>query len=422
LFIMANTLVTSASGYVFWLVAAHLYSAPVNGLTSTIVSAGAIIMLLSVAGVAGTLIQTLSGQSEETEWSTTFWAGMATAVFFAVLLCGTALMVLPVISPKLSVLHSADYAAVFVVGTVAMAACLALDFVFIAERRAGYQFCRNIGAITAKMIALGLLGLAARPDPFHLLGAWGAESTFGLVLGIALLVRHRRVARPPGLSVLFRTVWGFRSFVAGNQVIGMALGLLPYLLVLLVTARLSPSDNAYFYIAWTLAGMLLIVSPAVSTSLFAEGVCRPGEVGTLARSAFRIIGAIVVPGLVAVLAVGRTVLSVFGPAYADHGVGLLRITVLAAIPHAVTCVYASILRAQGRLTTVGLLYLGISIGTLVISWLLLPVLGISAVGWAFLAMQLCGAVYVVLHWRIQTSPKRLHSRIYRREALPEASS
>ena len=151
-------------------------------------------------------------------------------------------------------------------------------------------------------------------------------------------------------------------------------------------------------------------------SLFAEGVHRPDEVGAMARSAIRIIGAILVPGLVAILAVGGTLLSAFGPAYADHGVGLLRITVLASIPDAVICVYASILRAQGRLTSVALLYLGISFGTLVMSWLLLPVIGISAVGWAFLAMQLCGCVYVVLDRRKQTSPKRLQSGRDHKEA------
>jgi hypothetical protein len=39
----------------------------------------------------------------------------------------------------------------------------------------------------------------------------------------------------------------------------------------------------------------------------------------------------------------------------------------------------------------------------VISWFLLPLIGISAVGWAFLAMQLCGCVYVVFDWRRQRS-------------------
>jgi O-antigen/teichoic acid export membrane protein len=397
LFIMANMALTSAFGYVFWLVAAHLYSAPVVGLTAAITSASSIVVLVSWIGVGGTLIQSLPGQSKETGWSTTFWAGTAAVVFFAVVLSGIALVVLPLFSSKLIVLRSVDFAAIFAVGTVALAVGAMLDWTYVAERRARDLLIRNSAAAAGKVIMLGLLGLAAGPGALCLLGAWGAASVFGLGLGAALLVRYRRVGRPPGFSALVRTALGFRSRVVGNQVIGMGGGLWPYLLPVLVTVRLSTSDNAYFFTAWSLAGLILVVAPAVSLSLFAEGVHRPDEVGAMARSAFRIIGAILVPGLVAILAVGGTLLSAFGPAYADHAVGLLRITVLASIPQAVTSVYVGILRAQGRLTTVGLMSLSISFGILVMSWLLLPVLGISAVGWAYLAMQSCAAcVYVVL--------------------------
>ncbi len=399
LFIMANTLVTSALGYVFWMVAAHLYSASVVGLTAAVMSASSIVMMFSWVGVGGTLIQSLPGQSKGTGWSTTFWAGMATVVFFAVVLCGIALVAVPLFSPNLIVLRSVEYAAVFAVGTVALAAGATLDYVYIAERRARDLFRRNSVAGVVKLIMLGLMGLATGSGALRLLGAWVAASVFGLGIGAALLVRQGRVARPPGLSVLLRTARRFRSRVTGYQVIGMGAGLMPYLLTLIVTERLSTSDNAYFYTAWTLAGLILIVAPAFSMSLFAEGVHRPDEIGAMARSAFRIIGAILVPGLVAIFAVGGTLLSAFGPAYADHGVGLLRLTVLTSIPGAVNSVYMAILQAQGRLTSVALLSNGISFGTVVMSWFLLPVIGISAVGWALLAMQLCGCVYVVLHRR-----------------------
>jgi O-antigen/teichoic acid export membrane protein len=417
LFIMGNTLVTAALGYVFWLVAAHLYSASVVGLTAAVTSGSTIVMLLSSAGVGGALIQMLPGQAKEAGWSTTFWAGMATVVFFAVVLSAISLMVLPLWSPELIALRGVGYAAVFAVGTVALAAGATLDWVYIAERRARDMFTRNCAAAAVKVIMLGLLGLAVGSGALRLLGAWGAACVFGLGVGAALLVLARRVARPPGFSVLVRAAVGFRSRVAGNQVIGMAVGLLPYVLALLVTVRLSASDNAYFFTAWTLAGLVLMVSPSVSMSLFAEGVHRPDELGAMARSATRIIGAILAPGLVAILALGGPLLSTLGPAYADHAGGLLRITVLASIPDAVTCVYASVLRAQGRLTTVGLLYLGMSFGTLVMSWLVLPMIGISAVGWAFFATRLCGCVYVILDRRKHTSPKRLMSSRDHKEAL-----
>jgi len=51
----------------------------------------------------------------------------------------------------------------------------------------------------------------------------------------------------------------------------------------------------------------------------------------------------------------------------------------------------------------------------VISWFLLPLIGISAVGWAFLAMQLCGCVFVVIDWRRQRSRTRVQNGGHRKE-------
>jgi O-antigen/teichoic acid export membrane protein len=231
----------------------------------------------------------------------------------------------------------------------------------------------------------------------------------GLGVGAALLVRRIGVARPPELSVLLRTARGFRSRVTLHQLIGLGAGLLTYLLPVIVTVRLSARDNAYFYTTWMLAALFLVIAPAFSNNLFAEGMHRPAEIGALARSAFKTLGAIMVPGLVAILVLGGTLLSAFGHSYTGHSVGLLRLVVLASIPDAVVHVYVGVLRAEARLVTAAVLLVGIGIGTVVISWFLLPSIGISAVGWAFLAMQLCGCAYVVLDWRRQSSRARVHS-------------
>jgi O-antigen/teichoic acid export membrane protein len=400
-FVTATQVVSSAFGYVFWLLAAHLYSPTIVGLTAAVTSATTVILMLSMLGVGGMLIQSLPRQANRTEWSATFWAGLATVTVFAVALCGFGVAVLGLISPQLMALRGVGYAAVFAVGTVALTLGATVDSVYVAERRASDAFRRNLAVGVVKVLMLGLLALAFKPDSLRLLGAWGVAAVFGLGLGVVLLVRHIGVARPPGFSVLVRTVRGFHSRVTGHGLIGIGAGLLPYLLPLLVTVRLSARENAYFYTTWMLAGLLLIIAPAFSNSLFAEGMHRPEEIGALARSAFKIMGAILVPGLVTILVFGGTLLSAFGHAYTDHAIGLLRLAVFASIPDAVVQVYVGVLRAEARLAAAASLNLGIGIGTVVLSWILLPVMGISAVGGAFLAMQLLGCIYVVLDWRRQ---------------------
>ena len=88
---------------------------------------------------------------------------------------------------------------------------------------------------------------------------------------------------------------------------------------------------------------------------------------------------------------------------------------LASIPDAVTNLYVAVLRVETRLTVAASLNLGIGIGTLVISWFLLPLIGISAGGWAFLTMQLCGCVFVVIDWRRRRPRTRVQNGHHRKE-------
>ena len=77
---MSTTGVNSALGFVFWVLAARLFTAEVVGLTAAIVAASTIVVLLASLGAGGTLIQSLPEQTGSSGWSRTFWAGMATAV------------------------------------------------------------------------------------------------------------------------------------------------------------------------------------------------------------------------------------------------------------------------------------------------------------------------------------------------------
>jgi O-antigen/teichoic acid export membrane protein len=187
--------------------------------------------------------------------------------------------------------------------------------------------------------------------------------------------------------------------------------LLPFVIPVLVTARLSSTDNAYFYTTWMMGGIFLIISPAVSQSLFAEGAHNPHEVFTKARSSLLAIGVMLAPCIAGVFVIGGTLLSAFGSSYEQHSIGLLRIVLIAAIPDAVTNVYVAVLRVQGRLVAAAGLNMAMGLGVIGFSWVFLPSLGISAVGWAFLEMQLCGCVFVLLDLLRLSSPARVVQRV-----------
>jgi O-antigen/teichoic acid export membrane protein len=309
------------------------------------------------------------------------------------------ILALPFFARDLSVLHDAFYAALFVIATVATTVGVILDNVFIAERAAGNMVIRNIISAAGKVLVVLLFMLIAGANTLNLLSAWTVASIIGLGVGTFLLMRRMKPLRPARTSILARTALRHRSRLAGNQLIGMGGALLPYVVPLLVTARLSPSDNAYFYTTWMMAGIFLIISPSVSLSLFAEGANNEHALLRKARSALGVIGAIIVPCSIGMFLFGGMVLSAFGPAYEHHGVTLLRIVLVASIPDAITNVYVAMLRVQGRLAVGAALNLCMGFGIVGLSWILLPSLGISAVGWAFLVMQSSGCVFVVVDLR-----------------------
>jgi O-antigen/teichoic acid export membrane protein len=410
LFIMLTTVVQSAFGFAFWLVAARLFPAHVVGLIAAIISASTIIVLLASLGVGGMLIQSLPTKRLLAAWSVTFWAGMATATAICIAAgCGV-LILLPFLTRQLSVLHDSTYALLFIAGTLTMAGGAVLDYVFIAQRAAGNMLLRNTIVAGGKLVMVGLLLVVAGDSALNLLGAWAAASVVGLILGIGLLIRLRRPDRPAPVGVLAREARELLSRMAGNQLIGMGGALLPFVIPVLVTARLSSTDNAYFYTTWMMGGIFLIISPAVSQSLFAEGAHNPGEVYAKARSALGAIGIMLAPCIVGVFVIGGTLLSAFGTAYEHHAIGLLRIVLIASIPDAVTNVYVAVLRVQGRLVAAATLNVAMGLGVIGLSWVFLPTLGISAVGWAFLEMQLCGCVFVVFDLLRLSSPGRLVGR------------
>ena len=400
LFIMSTTGVNAALGFVFWVLAARFFTVQAVGLTSAIISASTIVVLVASIGVGGMLIQSLPEQGESPGWSATFWAGLATALATSLVLGCAVLVLLPLIAKQLAALHSVVYATVFALGTLALTAGSIFDHVFIAERAASDMFRRNSVVAASKLLIVVLFTLVAGTTALYLLGAWAAASVVGVAIGIVLLTRRVSLLRPPRASALTSTALGLRSRLAGNQLISTGGSLLPYLLPLLVTARLSLAENAYFYTTWMMAGIFLIIAPAVSQSLFAEGAHSPHELVAKARSAIGFIGALLIPCIVGIFAMGGFLLSVLGPSYEDHAIGLLRIVLLAAIPDAIINVYVTMMRVQGRLVAASVLSLGMCFGVVVLSWALLPVLGITAVGWAFFAMLLCGCVFAVLDWKV----------------------
>jgi O-antigen/teichoic acid export membrane protein len=167
-------------------------------------------------------------------------------------------------------------------------------------------------------------------------------------------------------------------------------------LPLLVLARLGAEEAAAYGVAWTIAQSLYLVSSGMGQSMVAHGAADPARVEEARKAVVQRSLRMVVPAAV-VLAIGAPfVLSIFGEHYADFGSSALVLVVLSAIPNVVTASTVSAARVRQRMGILFGIPASVTLIVVSMSWVLMPRLGITAVGLSWLVAQLLVAGGILL--------------------------
>ncbi len=116
---------------------------------------------------------------------------------------------------------------------------------------------------------------------------------------------------------------------------------------------------------------------------------------------------LLLPGIAIFLVLGDKFLLLFGPTYSRYGTQLLWLMSIAALPMSVNAIYISIKRIEKKLAGVLALTIFTAGATLVLSYVLLPGMGLVGAGIAWLAAQSAAAIYILAGW------------IWRRRVLPD---
>ncbi len=417
IYLMASTVVTAGLGYVFWAVAAHTFTSQEVGIGGAVISLCSTAALLTYLGSSAMLIERLPENEHSSTW---------TAILLRVCLvtAGVTAVATAVAVPVL--MTSPDYHSFFssavpivlaVAGAAAWTLVNLLGAAFIAARRAG-RFMSIQTLVSAAKVLLLLPLAAVGAGAVGLVGAWVASAVLGVCVGAVWLVPRMGLGRAAGLRPhrrdpeaapeaegragaerrgthrrpAGRPSGAFLRRLAGQHLTSVGGAVTPLVLPVLVVLRLGVTLNAYFYITWMLGGVFFMVSPAVSAAVFAEGVRARSDLRHVVTKALRVIVVMLAPAMVIMIAGGRIILGLFGPAYAAAGYGLLILLAISALPDAVSNVAVAISRVTHRLTFSSALNLGILVVTLTGAWILMPRLGIAGAGVAWLGAQTLGAI------------------------------
>jgi O-antigen/teichoic acid export membrane protein len=399
-YIMAVTVITSALGFVFWLVAARRFNPSQVGLSAALVSAMTLVSLLSNLGINTALVQMLPSRKAGAQWSATLNAGLLVGAVSSAIAGAVTVLVLPAISKHFDILnHATSYAFIFVAGVVLTTATMLLDYACIAERKAEKTLLRNTVFSVVK-IPLLLIPFVVGLGTFGIFFSWVAATAVTVLVAAAMvpgLGRSYRVAAE-GVRGEVRRLGGY---IAGHHSINIGNFAPWWLLPVFVTVQVSSAATAYFYATWRICGMLSLISPSVASALTAEGAHSPEQLWRTAARSQKTIMMMLIPACLVFAAGGHWILAAFGSKYAAEGLPLLLMFTVASLPDSIMDVWVGVLRVEGRLRFGSWLQLGTAGLALVISWFLLPPLGISGAGIGWLTSRLVGMALVWWDYRRQ---------------------
>ena len=173
------------------------------------------------------------------------------------------------------------------------------------------------------------------------------------------------------------------------------------LLPVIVTQQAGATANAYFYLAWTMAYSLYLVSPNMGSSLIVEAATDQAKLGPYSYRVFVNTVRLLVPMVAIVILGAPYILRIFGSGYAAEGTTLLRLLALSAIPNIINALYISVVRVQRRLTALVTVLAGLCMLVLTLGYMLLPIYGITGVGLAWLVSQ---TLVATILWLTQLRP------------------
>jgi O-antigen/teichoic acid export membrane protein len=384
--LMANTVVTSTLGVVFWIVVARTYAAEVVGRDGALIAS--MITLSTIAQLSGVsgIWRFLPRMGRRTAKALLVAYGLSAAA--AVIVSVTFVVAVPRVAEEFRFLREDVWlATAYVLGMVGWSVVVIGDAALTALGRTHWLLVENALFALAKLVLLPLLLLAATGHGIYL--AWVLPVVVLLPVTNALIFRRAipaHVARHPHASASIeqfsrRRLLAFLSQdYAGTLMSQGAHTMLPVLVVGLLGSR----ENAYFFVAWTVVFAFDLMFLNVATSLTVEGAIREDKVAELARNAIRRLIAPLVGASLVLIAIAPVILVPFGPDYTREAAPIVRLLACASVFRAVLYLFSGLCRLHGRGRPLVAVEAGVLVGLLSLSATLAPALGLKGVALAWL--------------------------------------
>lgn len=390
-YLMVTAVATAVLGLAFWVIVARLYSVSDVGLGSALLSVAGLLSWVGTLGLGYGIIRYLPNLKDKAGLlnSSFTFAGLATVLAALIFLAGIHLW-----SPELMFVRQRPvFLASFIIFVCASALGTIVVQAFVAFRRASFT---SANAIVASLVKIALvIGFASAFGTFGIFASWGLAAAVSLA--VCLLIFLPRILRgyfpfPSSWKPFNKELLGF-SF---TNYLSETLWTLPtWTLPLLMLNLLGAEANAYFFVAWTISILVLATLNASGTSMFAEGSNVEGSLGSYLGKSLKFTVLLFLPAMVILIAFGDKLLLLFGGQYSTEGKELLWILAVGMLPASLNFLYLSVVRVERKLKDIMLMSVSVALGTLILSYILIPHLGILGAGAGWLTTHALIALVVV---------------------------
>ena len=404
--LIAGTGLTSLLGIVFWLLAARLLPAEAVGTGTALISAMTFLATLSTLGLRNSLVRFLAPAG----------ASARRLIVSCYLLCTSAAILSAVVfvigqpfwASKLDFLHQNRLIALaFVIATAVWVLFVLEDHVLIGLRRSGWVPVNN-GIYSGVKIAL--LPAVVSGGAYALLAAYAlpaAPIVVVVTVFVLWLAGHRTEAPEPAEKLRIAPLIGFAAADHSSTLLWLAT---TELLTLVVLQEAGAAASAYYFMSFTIAYSLYLITSNVGSALVAEAARYPQRAASLARDALRHATLLVLPLAVVGVFLTPFGLGLLGQDYATNGTVLLRLLLVSAVPQAVIGIALGAARVRRDNRMILVVYAAQAIGVFGGTVLTIDRWGLTGVGLAWLVTQTTVALVLLLTKRHGSASRRPRPR------------
>ena len=385
--LMTATIGANALGLVFWAVAAHLRSPVIVGRAAAAIAALTLLSVIAQLNLTNVNVRLLpaAGMLAGGLVRRGYLAVVPLSLVAGVVYCASGL------GRHVVTGGWAQYAE-FIAAVPVLAVFALEDSVLTALRLAPWVAAENITTAVARIALLPVLAVSA-------VGAMGVVWSWVLpAAAAAIIVNSLLFGRAlPAHGSVAGTLPGRRrllSFVAAEYAGSICATATVQVVPLLVVWRLGPASAAYLTLPWLIASGVGLVMWNVAGAFVVEVAGSRGHPGTLLRRSLLLWAAIVVSAMVVCVAGARPLLALVGPGYVARGVPLLRLLGLSVPFTALVVLYSTLAWLDQRVWLLAAFQACTGTLLLILTLVLLPHSGLTAVGWAYLATQAGAAAAV----------------------------